>query len=197
MELATRQYFLDNSRVGNVPSCSLWEFLSSPSAAINRCNRITRMPAQRDDTTTTIVVFHLFRHTRKRHTIQVFLVAHLDASEVEAHDGRIVTTHVFHITGIFVILPCKTIHRIVLMTKHDASLLERIQTTQQLLSLCLFNFCFLLSCTSNNSDCCDCYSKNLFHNFISNAFVSTSSFPTHPTALGTKSAMWPDRALFL
>ena len=120
---ATFQDILHNGRVGNVPCRTLREFLSGIATALNGGKRIARMPADGYDTATLMVLDDFFAHLGKRHAIQILGVTHLNASQLEAHHGGPVTTHVLHITGVSLVLPCQAIERIILMTKHIPFLL--------------------------------------------------------------------------
>ena len=86
------------------------------------------MPAQSHDSTPLIVIDDFFCHTGEGDAVEVLLVAHLDSAKVEAHDGRIVAADVLHVTGVLLIFPSQTIHRIVLMAVHNTLLTEGIQT---------------------------------------------------------------------
>ena len=86
------------------------------------------MPAQSHDSTPLIVIDDFFCHTGEGDAVEVLLVAHLDSTKVEAHDGRIVSADILHVTGVLLIFPSQTIHRIVLMAVHNTLLTEGIQT---------------------------------------------------------------------
>ena len=73
---------------------------------------------------------------RESHTVEVFLVAHLYASEVEAHDGGIVAhggedVALFH-TRQGVTIPGESIERVILMAEHIAFLLQGLQPFEEL-----------------------------------------------------------------
>ena len=134
----TRQDVLHHRCVSHIPSCSLRELLSGIATTLNRCQRVTRMPADGYDTTTVIMVDDFFSHTREGHAVKILGIAHLNTTQLEAHHGRIVTTHVLHVAGVLVVIPGETIERIVLMTKHIAFLTKAVQPFLQLLRPSLF-----------------------------------------------------------
>ncbi len=116
---------------------------------------------------------------------------HLDASKLKAHHSRPVTTDILHITGVIVVLPGKSIERIVLMSEHVTLLPEGVKPFHQLLCLRLLRLSLLCRSTGYN-----CYSRyrhcqNLLH-IILVSFVSVTSSPTRPIAPDTRSAMSAD-----
>ena len=154
MILASRQYLLHHSRIADVPGRSLREFLSGPATTLDGGHRIARMPRECDDAPTAIVVLHFLRHAGEGHAVQILGVGHFDAAQVEAHDGGIVAAGVLHVARILVILPCQTVHRVVLMSVHDALMAQRVESLQQLLGLRLLYRGSLLSATCRQHQCC-------------------------------------------
>ena len=61
----------------------------------------------------------LLTYFAKRHVIQTFLSFQFNVAQIKRHDSRIITTHTFHVTAIFVTFPADTVKRIVMMTKHN------------------------------------------------------------------------------
>ena len=103
------------------------------------------MPADGYYTATLVMLDNFFTHLRKRHTVQVFLVAHLNAAKFKTHHGWPVATNILDITAVRLIIPCQAIERIVLMTEHITLLTEGIQSFEQLLGYG-FLYLSLLSC---------------------------------------------------
>ena len=97
--------------IGSVPCCTAG-------------NRVTRMPADGDDTATTMMCTNRFANAVERYTVEVLGVAHLDAAEVKAHDGRPVTAGLEHITASDFVFPTDSVERVVLVTKHRTLLPE-------------------------------------------------------------------------
>ena len=118
------QYLLHNSRVSDIPSRSFGELLSGITTAVDSRHRITRMPTQGHDTTAQVVGNDLFGHTGEGHTVKVLLVAHLNTTQVETHNGGIVAADVLHVARVFLIFPGQTVHRVVLVAIHNTFLLK-------------------------------------------------------------------------
>ena len=97
MEIATGQYLLHHCRVGHIPGRALRELLSGPTAALDGGDGIAGMPTQGNNATTTVMVLDLLGHAGEGHAVEILLVAHLYAAQVEAHDGGIVAADVLHV----------------------------------------------------------------------------------------------------
>ena len=129
----SRQDVPHNRCIFHIPGGTLRELLRT-SSAIGSCgHRITRMPAQCHDTTTLYMGQQLVVNTGKGHTIEVLIVAHFDATQVEAHHGRIITNGQLYITLSIFVGPTNTIEWIVLMTSHIAFVQKFGQSCLQLL----------------------------------------------------------------
>ena len=80
---------------------------------------VIEMPAKRNHSSPFILINRLLTYFAKRHVIQTFLSFQFNVTQIERHDSRIITTHTFHVTAIFVTFPADTVKRIVMMTKHN------------------------------------------------------------------------------
>ena len=150
---------LHNGSVAHIPGRSLREFLSSQAAALNRGQRVARMPADGDDAPTLMVGNDFLSDLGKGHAVEALHVAHLNTAELETHHGRIVAASILHITRIILIFPGQSVERIVLMTEHDTFLAERVESLHQLLSLRLFRFSLLLCGAGGYSYRCRCHEQ--------------------------------------
>ena len=165
MILAAGEDFLHHRGVGDVPCGAFGEFLPGPSAALDGGHGIARMPAEGDDAAALVVGNDFLGHTVEGHAVEVLAVAHLDAAQVEAHDGGIVATGVLHVAGVAVVLPRQAIHRVILMAIHNAFLPERVKPVQQLLghgllSLGLGGGSLLLPAASHQRQHCQAEGEN-------------------------------------
>ena len=113
-------------------------------------DRVPRMPADGDDTPTGILLDNLVVYACESHTVEVFLVAHLNASEVEAHDCGIVAhggkdVTLFH-TRHGVAIPSESIEGVVFMTIHIAFLLQGLQPVEELVGTGFWSFLLCCAC---------------------------------------------------
>ena len=109
------------------------------------------MPANRNNTTTLVVIDNLFGDTGKWHAVQILLVTHLNTTQFKAHHSRIVTANVFHVAAVFVVSPCQTVHGIILMAEHDTFLAQGVKSVQELLSLCFLRLCLFRSAGNDSN----------------------------------------------
>ena len=86
--------------------------------------RITGMPRNCYDAATLHVGNQFLTNARKWNGVEILFVTHLNATEVKAHHGRIVTNSLFYVTSASVTIPIHTVKRIILMTDHIAPLLQ-------------------------------------------------------------------------
>ena len=149
MLLAARQDALDNGGVAHVPGRSFRKLLTGIAATGNGGQGIARMPADGHDAAATVVVLDFLTHAGEGHAVEVLLVAHFNAAQLKAHDGRIVATDRLHVAGVLVVRPGETIERIVLMTEHDAFLPQHMQPVHQLFYLCFNGFLLRFLTTSS------------------------------------------------
>ena len=95
-------------------------------------HRIPRMPTQGDDATTLMLSDDLLAHSIERHAVKILLAIQFELTQVETHDGRIITYGQEHVTLSLVPFPSSAIHRIVLVSEHDTLLLQNAQALHQL-----------------------------------------------------------------
>src|SRR5574344_2414103 len=119
MTLPTWQYVLYYRRVSNIPCCSSRKW-------------VAWVPTDGNNTSTFVVSNEFIVYTSKRHTIEIFLVVHLYASEIKSHQGRIVAYGFKHITSVLFPFPCHSIEGIILMCHHVTFGLQEAQPLFQL-----------------------------------------------------------------
>ena len=90
------------------------------------------MPAQRHDATALMLLDDFLAHADERHTVKVLVLAKLKVAEVETHHGRIVAADLLNVRTAFLPTPGATIHRVVLMSDHNALLLYLCQAIYEL-----------------------------------------------------------------
>ena len=89
------------------------------------------MPADSDDAATLVVTDDLLPDAVEWYTVEVLAVAHLNAAEVKAHDGRPVAAGLKDIAAAVLVLPADAVERIVLVPEHAALLLQGVKAAEQ------------------------------------------------------------------
>ena len=97
--------------------------------------RIAWMPTQSDNATTPMVRNEFVANAGKGHRVKILSVAHFNTAQVEAHDGRIITTGFKYIAPSWLRMlrvsdarPSDAVARIILVTKHTAVRLQLSHT---------------------------------------------------------------------
>src|SRR5574344_1329759 len=105
--------------------------------------RVVGVPTEHHHSAAPVMSYGSIAHRVEIHAVEVFLLAVFNASEVEAHHGRVVAAHVAHIAPSGLVVPRMAVHQIVLMAEEVAFLAQTAQGLHKHSSLLVVTY---LSC---------------------------------------------------
>ena len=156
------------------------------------CQRVARMPGDGGDAAATHMSKQLFSDSGKGHAVQTLRIAHFDAAKLEAHYGGVITTSCQDIgmsSGSRTVVPIKSIEGIVLMSEHDATIVEAFQALEQCISSRALRTCQVKWRNRRNCGlCCICTADGYDFQVVEVwradvAFVQGSDESCHATAI--------------